>query len=49
MWLADLRYAIANGLDIGPDLTQRLRAAIAKLNPKPYCRGASRDSRQADT
>jgi type I restriction enzyme R subunit len=46
-WLADLRYAIANGLDIGPDgsaperasygdvlLTKRVRAAIAKLNPK---------------
>ena len=44
--LADLRYAIANGLDIGPDgsapervsygdvlLVERVRAAIAKLNP----------------
>ena len=46
-WLADLGYAIANGLDIGPDgsaperasygdvlLVKRVRAAIAKLNPR---------------
>jgi type I restriction enzyme R subunit len=45
-WLAELGYATANGLDIGPDggapervnygdvlLVERLRAAIAKLNP----------------
>ena len=45
-WLAELGYATANGLEIGPDgskperasygdvlLVERLRAAIAKLNP----------------
>ena len=45
-WLAELGYATANGLDIGPDgnkperanygdvlLVERVRAAIAKLNP----------------
>jgi type I restriction enzyme, R subunit len=45
-WLADLGYATASGLDIGPDgdkperanygdvlLVERVRAAIAKLNP----------------
>ena len=57
-WLAELGYATANGLDIGPDgsaperasygdvlLIERVRAAIAKLNPALASRNARRSAR----
>ena len=60
-WLAELGYATANGLDIGPDgiaperasygdvlLIERVRAAIAKLNPDSTAETRAEVSRQAD-